>query len=360
MYRQHIHAFVAAITLLALLSCGPAPSTGQHPAALVIAIQPGTLDPDLLQAAYVQPFQADTGIAVTIRPVSGYDEVRRLVEAGGQDVPDIYLAPDLTMGQAAHDRVIDPIDWNRFENADLVPTAVHAFGVGAYAYASVMFCNSNALGDRYPTSWQDFWDIVHFPGTRSLRRGPLDNLEWALAAGNAPVRNLSLADVTPALASLQRLQPMVQVWWQDSDEVIQAVASGQVAMASGRSDAVVAALSTDPQLYINWRQAIVHLDYWTIVRGAPHREAAMQFVRAAMDARRQADLVMRAAQATPPRYGGYSPTARAAFTYIDRDLAANLITQARNYAQAIPFDVDWWSANLDDVDRQFEATVEGS
>src|ERR1700728_2157485 len=62
-----------------------------------------------------------------------------------------------------------------------------------YVFASsvyttiIGYSNDVFKNDSQPKGWADWWDVKKFPGARSMRDHPTDNLEFALLADGVPM-----------------------------------------------------------------------------------------------------------------------------------------------------------------------------
>jgi putative spermidine/putrescine transport system substrate-binding protein len=342
--RTRPFRILGAVVLLVTLvtACGETvqtetpPEGAQDVGQLVIASFGGALD-QALKKAYVEPFTAETGIEVTLDPTSDFGKAKAMVESGSVEW-DIYMAPDRIVPAAVRAGILEPLDWQMIGKPYLLPEAVHDYAAGAYAYSTAMAYHHEVFGDDYPHTWADFWNVEAYPGPRSLRRHPIDNLEWALLADGVSPDQLYPIDMDRAFASLDKIRPYVTVWWETGAQSVQVLADKEAVIGSAWNGRVAAAQAGGVPLEINWHQAILHWDFWTVLKGAANRDNAMRFIEFALDAKRQADFT-----AEIP----YAPASRKAFDYIPDDVAIMLPTDLQNYKQAIPIDLDWWGENLD-------------
>src|SRR5205823_2462578 len=76
-------------------------------------------------------------------------------------------------------------------------------------------------GGTQPKSWADWWDVKKFPGARSMRDHPVDNLEFALIADGVAMDKLYPLDVDRAFKKLDQIKPHVNVWWSTGQQPAQ-------------------------------------------------------------------------------------------------------------------------------------------
>jgi putative spermidine/putrescine transport system substrate-binding protein len=347
-FPETLSILMLLVTLVA--ACGDATQTemplesARDAGQLVIASFGGALD-QALKKAYIEPFTDETGIEVILDPTSDFSKAKTMVESGNVQW-DIYMSPDRVVPVAVREGILEPLDWQMIGKPYLLPEAMHDYAAGAYAYSTAMTYNYEVFGDNHPNTWVDFWNVEAYPGPRSLRRHPIDNLEWALLADGVSPDQLYPIDMDRAFASLDKIKPYVVVWWETGAQSVQSLADGETVLGSAWNGRIATVQEEGAPLEINWSQAILHWDFWTVLKGAPNRDNAMQFIEFALDAERQADFA-----AEIP----YSPCSRKAFDYISDDVAVTLPTDLQNYKQAVSINLDWWGENLDTASNRFNA-----
>jgi putative spermidine/putrescine transport system substrate-binding protein len=95
-----------------------------------------------------------------------------------------------------------------------------------------------------------------------------------------------------------------------------------------------------------WSDAILHIDYWAIVKGTPHLGAAMQYLNFVSRADRQAAFANEALQGVPNRDVD---------ALIDKALYPNLVTAPENLKVALPSSAPFWLEHYDTLNQRFTA-----
>jgi putative spermidine/putrescine transport system substrate-binding protein len=337
-----------SLTLILIFSACSYSNPG---ASLTIAIAPDTLDPDLLQATVLPAFTKQTGIQVNL--ITNVTYTRFISDT--QLHADLYLLPEILLPQAVRDGRVKPLPWDQIPHSELVPQAIHGFGVASCGYATMMAYNVNAYGERFPQDWQHFFAIDLTPDMRTLKRTPVDNLEFALLASGVSANNLYPLQVDQAFRQLDKIRQYVRLWWVNDQEPVQALNSGTVTMGSVSLDAILK-LGSQAGLDVNRNQAIMHWNYWVIPQyGSNNPEAALRFINLVLDARTQADIVDWWLHKAPKSsIRGCSPSNQATFTLMDRGTARVFPTYPANYSLLIHPDIEWWSENYAAVSSRFE------
>jgi putative spermidine/putrescine transport system substrate-binding protein len=91
-----------------------------------------------------------------------------------------------------------------------------------------------------------------------------------------------------------------------------------------------------PLQYV-WNGATVFGDKWIVLKGAPDYDNVMRFLAFAARPEHQAELA---------RLIGYAPTNPKAYDYLDKAMAARLVTFPDNFRQVFATDSAWWAANV--------------
>ncbi|MEO3429108.1 extracellular solute-binding protein [Pelagibius sp. CAU 1746] len=332
---------------------GPAPSeVAQGPLTVVSW---GGVYSKSQQEAIFHPFTRATGIEIKDKVYAGtLDQIRSQQAEGAMtwDVVDVdpadaeagceeglfeklsFVLPAAPDGTPALD--------------DFLPGTIHPCAIGSVAWSMVLARagseDAAPADDLRPDSLADFFDLQTFPGGRGLRRTPMANLEWALLAdGIAPEEVYSLlrtdAGVKRALAKLDTIREAI-VWWEDAGEPAALLTSGQVVMSSAYNAPAFNDIAVRQRpVELIWDRQLWDIDLWAVPAGAPHREAALEFVRFATGTE---------PLARQTRWLPYGPVRRSAaplagdFVHTDIDIAPYLPTTPENLETALRNDAVFW------------------
>jgi putative spermidine/putrescine transport system substrate-binding protein len=255
-------------------------------------------------------------------------------------------SPDVARG--CDEGLFEKIDFAKVApKGDFVPAAVTECGVGIFVWSTVMAYNGDKLKVP-PTTWADFWDVKKFPGKRGMRKGARYNLEFALMADG-----VKPADVYKVLASkegaerafkkLSELKPSIQ-WWEAGAQPPQFLVAGDVVMTTAYNGRIDAANREGKNLRITWTGGIYDLDYWTIPKGSPNKDAAMKFIAYASSPDAQAEYAKNIA---------YGPTNSKSLAKLDPKVLANLPTAPENAKTALQFNVKFWADQGEELEKRF-------
>lgn len=334
-----IHIATAIATLVAL----PALAQGQ-----LTVINFGGANGKAQQKAFMEPFAKASGTQVQQVEYNGEQaKIKAMVETKSVswDVVEVE-SPDVVRG--CDEGLFERMDWSKVGNkADFQPAAVTECGVGIFVWSTVMAYDADKLKVG-PKTWADFWDTKKFPGKRGLRKGARYNLEFALMADG-----VKPADVYKVLASkegadrafkkLTELKPSIQ-WWEAGAQPPQFLVAGDVAMTSAYNGRIDAAQREGRNLQIAWYGGIYDLDYWTIVKGSPNKDAAMKFIAYASTPDAQAEYA---------RNISYGPTNNKALAKLDAKVLSQLPTSPANSKDALQFNIKFWADAGESLEKRF-------
>ena len=317
------------------------------------------------QKAYFEPFTEETGIRIEIaRYGGGLAELRRQVGSGEitWDLVDMTTADNRA---ACNQGLLEPIDHSTLRPAldgtpaaeDFVDGALTECGVSQIVYAMVIAYNRDAFPGERPSRMRDLFDLRRFPGKRALQKLPEANLEWALRSYGVPREDLYqlLSTERGLRLAFERLDSIRDkvIWWTAIEQPVELLVSGEAVIASqynGRLfDAVVA---HGHPIEIVWDAQIYELGSWSIPRGAPHLDEAMEFIRFATGTRPLAEQA---------KYIAYGPARRSSMQLVSThaetgvDMRPHLPTSPANFETAILKDTEWYGSLYDRIKARFDA-----
>ena len=243
--------------------------------------------------AHVKPFAAKTGIAtVMVDSDNPATPIKAMVEAGNVtiDVASVEYADAIRL---CDEGLLEPIDIAALPAGndgvaaadDFLPGAVTDCGVSTDIWAQVFAYDASKYAEGAgPTTAADFFDLEKFPGKRGLRKGAKTMLEFALLGdGVAPAEVYAMLG-TPegldrAFAKLDSIKSEV-VWWEAGAQPPQLLADGEVAMTSAYNGRIFnAAINEGKPFKIVWDGQIYENEMYVVPKGAPNKDAAMQFIQ---------------------------------------------------------------------------------
>jgi putative spermidine/putrescine transport system substrate-binding protein len=328
------------------LAAGLAALLPQHAAlaedTVVVASWGGSIQ-EVLTKVLFEPFERESGIHVITDDTSTIGKAEAMSRSGNI-AWDVFMASDQDVAQAEQDHLLQPLDWNVIPKADLTKGAALPDAVAAYTFGTVMTYNTKAIA-KPPHSWAEWWNTNTYTCRRTMRNVPVDNLEMAVMSSGVAPGKVYPIDTALAYKQLDEIQPHVVSFWESGAQSIQLVAEGSACLGMAWNNRVVAAMKDGQPIGFVWDEAIIHHDYYTVMKGAPHAAAAMKLIAYAM----RADVQAKIANAI-----ALVPVNEQAFSQIDLGNAKNMPT-AENLAHAVSVDMGWWAPNMKPTYRKFSS-----
>lgn len=244
---------------------------------------PGGPEEKLWIKHFFEPFTEKTGVRVIPVAVSRGEmlaRVQAMVTAGRVEW-DIIL-PQVTDLQTTEMQayVADFGDCTELPNVAAVPGACLRYGVPYNRAAIALTYNTEVFTDNQPRTWQDYWDVENFPGNRGFinNGNALGPLMIALLADGVEPADMFPLDVDRAFRKFDQIKPHISVW-------IKSVSQGNDAFRSGAID--IGAFWNAGAFFLkqqgvpiawSWDKAILNAASFTVMKDAPHPNAARAFL----------------------------------------------------------------------------------
>lgn len=309
---------------------------------VVVASWGGSIQEVLTQVLF-EPFTKETGIKVVADDTSSIGKATAMAKSGNI-AWDVFMASDQDVAQAQSDGLLMPLDWTVIPKADLVEGAAMDDALAAYTYGTVMTYNTDQVKTP-PRSWAEWWNTGTYSCRRTMRNVPIDNLEMGLmAAGTAPAKVYPV-DTAAAYQELDKIKRQVVNFWDSGAQSIQLVAEGAACLGTAWNNRVVAAAKAGQPIGFVWDQALIHRDYYTVLKGAPNAAAAMKLIAYAMRPEVQAKIANAIALV---------PVNQKAFAQIDPEMKKSMPAES-NLASTLPVDMGWWAPNMKSSYREYSS-----
>ncbi|MCE8525416.1 ABC transporter substrate-binding protein [Ruegeria pomeroyi] len=240
--------------------------------------------------AYHKPFTAETGIKVnSVDADNPATPIKAQVEAGNVsvDVADVEFSDAVRLCDEGLLEEIDPAILSAAPDGtaatdDFIDGALQDCAVANIVWSTSVAYNT-ANVSMAPSSIADFFNTDKIPGKRGLRKSAKATLEMALMGDGVPageVYEMLETDegVDRAFAVLDRIKDDI-VWWEAGAQPPQLLADGEVVMSTAYNGRIFNAAVAEGQPFeIMWDGQILDFDLFVVPKGAPNKDAAMQFI----------------------------------------------------------------------------------
>lgn len=293
------------------------------------------------------PFTHDTGIDVkTVSPVS-FAKLAAQVRTGVYEF-DVMTLGLAELGRADQAGLIEKFDSSGIDPATLWPGAVTLNGVASHGFANMIVNRKDKYPNGGPQNWQQFWDVIKFPGDRSLQRYAARVIAFALMADGVEPKNLFPYDLDRAFKSLDRIKPHVRVWWSQGPQSSQIIRDAQVNSIGIWSIEAVPLQAQNVPVELVWNQALLDVAVWVVAKGSPRAKNAWKFVESAVKAERVGRFAEHIAS------GPMNPKA---FDHLPKAVAEAMPTYPKNLANAIVLDAVKLQPQLDELNTRFDQWI---
>lgn len=345
---------------------GGAAALGLLPIAARPALSAEALEPTLLirttgglfEAAlkrnYFDPFTKATGVRVIPFAASYGDMIAKTAAMqAAKSVEWDIITPQYNELSQLSQYFADLGDCGAMPNVakDGIPGACGRYGVLYLVGAQCLSWNPKMFKGRAPQSWADFFDIKAFPGRRAIPNtgSPWATLVMALLADGVPREKLFPMDVDRAFRKLDTIKPEVAVWWRTGDQSQKMWESDDIAMSLMWGGAAFAAKRRGLDLAWTFNQSIADFGAWSILKGAPHPNAARAFI----------DFFMTQPQnhAAFARETGYATSNAASAALLSTEERNDLVATPERMAGIVTIDYDWLAAHRAAVLNRYNAWV---
>lgn len=229
----------------------------------------------------------------------------------------------------------------------------------AYSTTNAYRTDVAAWEGRTPENICALFDTENFPGTRTLERRPINNMEWALICDGVAFEDVYDTLETDegqaqALAKLGTIKDQT-IWWTSAAESIQSMADGEAVIGSSYNGRFFSAIvEQDQPIEMLWDAQVYDLDGWIIPAGLPEERLArvLDFVKFATDTQRLADQA---------KYISYGPARMSSAPLVSTHatlgikMAPHMPTNPANASNSFVQNYLWWADYRDDLDAKFQS-----
>ena len=303
------------------------------------------------QVKALDDFVAKSGVTLLSDGPTENAKIQAQVEAGNVmwDVVDTGdFTPFVHCGT-----LFQKLDFTKIDVSKIPPGQVGECSVPAMNYAVLFLYNKDKYADNPPQSWNDFFDVEKFPGTRGIP-GYADPegymVELGLLADGVPKDQLFPADIDRGLNKWRSIRDHL-VMWTTGAESQQMMESGEADMVMAWSGRGKAALENGANYAPVWQDWIVVKDQMTIPVGVKDVDAAHAMINAYLGKRAQEIM----AEET-----SYSPIHTEAQPNVDELTAAFMTNTPEKQAMAYNHNVAYWVENYEVLSEKWAEFIAGN
>lgn len=264
--------------------CAPLGVTRTRAAERISFVSFGGSYGDFVKEHWIRPFTAETGIEVEY--VTGPDLARAKAQVTSNNIGwDIFDSAGSTILAGSRENLWEPIN-RRIVDASHFVVPIGPDRMPSFIYSGGIAWNTQR-NQNAPKSFAELWDPERFPGRRALRTRVSETLELALLADGVPPSQLYPLDVDRGFRALERIKPHVRNWFDQTTQGITLIQTGEADFSYTYANRIRAARESGIPLDFSFDQTINAVNYFTVLRGSPRKEAAMRFLNFIAQPRQQ-------------------------------------------------------------------------
>jgi putative spermidine/putrescine transport system substrate-binding protein len=289
-----------------------------------------------MRKAFFSTYEKKYGIRVVETSPVDFGKLRAMVESGNVEWQvteiggqDAIRAVKLGLVEKIDDKLVDRLHYpEKARQPDVFASSVYTTIIG---YRTDVFKNGT-----HPKSWAEWWDVKKFPGARSMRNHPTDNLEFALIADGVPKDKLYPLDLDRAFRKLDQIKPHVTAWWSTGAQPAQFLLDKEVVLATGWNGRFYDLIKKGGPIEIEWNEGALKLGSFVIPKGAKHQYWAQKFL---------AEMAVPQQQAVYASELGYPGLNLESLKYVDAKVKEYLPTNEKYLAKQFWIDDAWYAEN---------------
>jgi len=346
-----------AVATLALAGCSTSNAPGSAAEGPIVVANWGGLASEAHQAAYLDPYTAQTGVKVQQVDAPGLFVARTEAQAKASNVQwDILESiTDSDADHLADAGLLDPMppDVKARLTTSLGKDNVTDYGYHSGTTAMLIVCNTDRVA-VCPQTMQEFWDIKKFPEKRAIIGVnpvyPITAAQMALGVPRDQVASTPI-DLDATFKKLEELRPAVSVFYTTVDQGTQVLQQGEADMAIFYATRIYADLLPQGNYKAVWTDGVLAQGTSVVLKDAPHKAAAWKLLEwNATHLDEQAKFALTARKA---------PIDDKALELVPADQREQFTNAPEHKGQlATPNTADF-NANFDDINRRWQEFVAG-
>ncbi len=283
---------------------------------------------------------------ITLEQVAISDPLGQLKvqQATGTNLWDVFPAEGEILITATDNGWLEPVDWSIVDPDNEMPAiGLHDYGVAGRVYSMVLAYRTDKVPEgKTVDGWKTYWDVENFPGPRSMRDTPLENLEFALLADGVEKEEIYNVLSTPegvdrAFSKLDEIKSDIVVFWTSGQQPAQLLASGEVYYTNTWNGRVVQLKNENVPVELSWQGGSLNIPFRSVPKGAKNPTGAMKYFNACL-----MDLEIQKIGAEVTGYPGLSPKLPA---LLPESVRADLPTSEQNLSKQFAFNIEFWARN---------------
>ncbi len=340
--------FLAGTAAAGTAVAGPlilTPGLAKAAPKLVFALWGGNYQ-EAMEAAFLKPFTKETGIEIVVAGAPDMAKVRAQIKSKTIEW-DLIIPTSGWLTAGEKEGVWEPIDYKQVDVSDTMPGSKRNHSVAYITVAGGIAYHQDRNGaeGKHPATFADFWNPAKFPGRRGLRTRPSETLEMALLGDGVPPDKVYPMDVERAFKALDKLKPHINQWISATPKTIELILQNETDFTYSYNGRIFAFRKQGLPVNFSYKQNLLFMDWVTIIKGAPNKDAAMRLV---------AYIMKPEAQTAFGNIIAYSPTKLKAIEKCDADVKKFFPDMNNPNHLNVTLHMDWWTEREEELQKRFK------
>lgn len=301
---------------------------------------------DYVDKALIEGFERQTGVKVAVDTFGSNEELLAKLQSGASGY-DVVVPSDFMVSIMIGQGLLADLDLNKIPNAGSIAERLQRLPFDPdnrysvpYLWGTVGIGYNSEVIPVPPDSWAVLWD-GRYKGKISMLNDQREVFGAALRSMGQSINSQDAAVIAQARAKLQEQKRLVKTY--TSENYHQLLAFGDVALAQGWGGAVARAMVERPAVkYVIPKEGgTIWADCLVVLKTAPHKDLAMQFINYLLD-----------------REVAAKTTDRLLFASSNREAKALVQEQIRDNPAVYPPDSAWdrleWMADVGEAIRLYD------
>lgn len=289
-----------------------------------------------MRKAFINSYEKKYGIRVIETSPVDFGKLRAMVDSGNVEWQVTEIGGQDAI-RAMKLNLVEMIDTKLVDRSNYPEKARLPSVFSSSVYTTIMGYRTDVFKNgTQPKSWADWWDVKKFPGARSMRNHPIDNIEFALIADGVPKDKVYPLDLDRAFRKLDQIKPHVTAWWTTGAQPAQLLLDKEVVLATGWNGRFYDLIKKGAPIEIEWNEGALKQGSFVIPRGAKHTYWANKFL---------AEMAIPQSQAVYASEMGYPGLNLESLKYVDAKVREYLPTNEKYLSKQFWIDDAWHAEN---------------
>lgn len=302
---------------------------------------------EAMEEAWFKPFEEKYGVKVESVSPPDSGQLTAMGEAGSCDY-DVLINDPNNFLKWADSGYMEKLDYNVIDKTDFGDGYYDDYWCAADLYTTSICWNTDKFkGKTAPDTWADVWEDTK-DGDTTMYNYPMLTLETALLADGVKADEIYPLDTDRAFKKLDEIKDKVRVWYDSGEQPVQALSKGEVSTGGVWVGRALAAKDNGDPIDVSFNESVVGIDAFGVMKGAPDKELAMEFIAFCTTAEAGARFM----EAYP-----YGVVNDKAYDKVSAKASDKLCVKPEYKDSQVVVDYDYWHKNTDKLVEEWNKWI---